>query len=625
VKIGGYRIELGEIESTLREHQAVGEAVVLAADDEGGNKRLVAYVVPAGEVALDTGELRTFVRDKLPEYMVPKTVITRDKLPLTANGKIDRAALAADDVPAPAANRGPVTPRTPLEQQLAQHWRDVLGIAEVGIYDSFFDLSEDSLQAVNLVSKISDTVGKQLGVRFLFSHPTIAELSAALDGSDTEDSTKDGKADGAMVNGKPEGSIVSERRDLLSLYAAGKFPPVDGAGVLAMPAGLFERAGLRPLDVADRLMKLDMPMLCGFVNTNLGRIATIMIPRLDTADLYLHRERLVETIIGGIEMAARLGAKHVSLSGLLVSATDYGRAVAQAVEGRTDLPRLTSGHDTTSASVLLVVENLLRVSGRRMENEVLGVLGVGSVGKASMHLLLTYLPHPRKLILCDPYAATGDSARGRASGIPGRIKKAADEARQLGYQGDIQIIGGTSALPDEFYEATVISADTNAPDIVDVARLVPGTMLVDDSIPPCYDRDAAMARVEEKADILFGQGDMVRCDTPMQKVLGWPSLMYELAGEEGVKWFEENTPDASSIVDITSSVLSNIIVGQEGVTPFVGPSDPDRCHRQIEVLRENGYVGGPPQCDGLFLSEESIARFRDQFGGVTEHAAAQKS
>jgi hypothetical protein len=260
-----------------------------------------------------------------------------------------------------------------------------------------------------------------------------------------------------------------------------------------------------------------------------------------------------------------------------------------------------------------------------MGNEALGILGVGSVGRASMHMLLSYLPHPRMLILCDPYAATSDSQRGRASAIPSRLKHAAEEARtKLGYQGEIKIIGGTSTLPDEFYEATLISADTNAPDIVDVARLRPGTMLCDDSIPPCFDRDIAMARIEERADVMFAQGDVVRCATPMDKMFSWPPLMYELAGEEGVEYFVRNTPDASSTVDITSSVLSNLIAGQEGISPVVGPADPDRCHRQIEILRENGYVGGAPQCDGLFVSEEAIARFREQFG-VTEHAAATVS
>jgi amino acid adenylation domain-containing protein len=618
VKIGGYRIELGEIESTIREHPAVREAVVLAVD-EGENKRLVAYVVAGGEKPPETGELRTFIRDKLPEYMVPKTVILRDKLPLTANGKIDRDALAGSDIPGLDAARGPVAPRTPLEAQLAEHWCDVLGIDQVGIHDSFFDISDDSLQAVNLVSKISDTVGKQLGVRFLFAHPTIAELSAALgDGESGGEDETDGTERAATMNGEVKpGSVRTERRDLLTLYSAGQIPQVDGAGVLATPAGLFERAGINPGDVAHRLMALDLPHLCGFIETNLGRIATIMVPRLDTAELYLNRERLVETIVSGIEMGARLGANNISLSGLLVTATDYARSVAAAIEGRTDLPPVTSGHDTTSAAVLLNVENLLGMTGRRMEDEVLGILGVGSVGKSSMHLLLKYLPHPRKLILCDPYAATSDSPRGPAAGLTGRLRKAADEVRNvIGYTGEIEIIGGTNTLPDEFYEATVISADTNAPDIVNVAKLRPGAMLVDDSIPPCYDRDVALARIADKGDLLFGQGDVIECATPMQKVFGWPPLMYELAGEEGVDWFAANTPDAFSTTQITSSVLSNVLVAQEGIGPVTGPSEPDRAYRHAEILRKNGYFGGPPQCDGVMIPEDSIARFVAQFGGA---------
>jgi pyochelin synthetase len=627
VKIGGYRIELGEIESTIREHEAVREAVVLAVDDEGDSKRLVAYVVGDGENPPETGELRTFIRDKLPEYMVPKTVILRDELPLTANGKVDREALLKSDLPQLDAARGPVAPRTPLEVQLGQHWRDVLGVKEVGIYDSFFDLSDDSLQAVNLVSKISETVGKQLGVRFLFAHPTIAELSATLGQADTEDQAMDGQTSDPSGNGEvKKGSVTTERRDLLTLYASGKIPQVDGAGVLATPAGMFERAGINPGDVAHKLMALDTPHLCGIIDTNLGRIATIMVPRLDTAELYLHRERLVETIVSGIEMGARLGAKNISLSGLLVSATDYGRGVAAAIKDRKDLPPVTSGHDTTSASVVLNVENMLSMTGRSMENEVLGILGVGSVGKASMHLLLTHLPHPRKLILCDPYAATGDSPRGPAAGLPSRLRKAADEARNvLGYKGEIQVYGGTSKLPEEFYEATVISADTNAPDVVDVAKLRPGAMLVDDSIPPCYDRDAALARVAEKADVLFGQGDVIECATPMQKVFGWPPLMYELAGEEGVDWFAANTPDAYSTTQITSSVLSNVLVAQEGISPFTGPSEPGRAGKHIEVLRKNGYVGGPPQCDGVLIPAESIARFVEQFGAAGKRNAKATS
>jgi pyochelin synthetase len=610
VKIGGYRIELGEIEKTLKEHQAVRDAIVLAVNDDGESKQLAAYVVTAGGNPPETGELRTFVRDKLPEYMVPKTVTLLEELPLTANGKVDRAALAARDLPAPAASRGRVSPRTPLEEKLAQHWIEVLGVTDVSVYDNFFDLSDDSLQAVNLVSKVSETVGKQLGVRFLFSHPTIAELSAALDKPATEDQGAAGAARGGQAKGeKYEAGVRFETRDLLNLHAAGKLAPVDGAAILALPAGLFDRAGIDP---ADRTAAIDalggLPMLVGIISTDLGRIAAVMIPRLDTAALYLDRQGLVETILEGLEMGSRLGARTASLSGLLVSATDYGRAVAAALEGRPELPRVTSGHDTTAASVLLVVETILRRGGRQMADEVLGCLGVGSVGRASLHLMLTKLPHPRGLVLCDPYAQHGT------------VEQVADEVRAtLGYKGDIRVIGGTATLPEEFYEATLISADTNAPDIVEVARLKPGTMLVDDSIPPCYDRDDALARVAEKADVLFAQGDVVRSARPMGKLLHLPPMLTQLTGQQGVDEFVRTTPDASSPVDITSSVLSSLLVGREGIEAHVGPSDPARCYKHIDLLRGLGFEGGPPQCDGEFLSEESVIRFRKQFG-VTNHA-----
>jgi pyochelin synthetase len=109
----------------------------------------------------------------------------------------------------------------------------------------------------------------------------------------------------------------------------------------------------------------------------------------------------------------------------------------------------------------------------------------------------------------------------------------------------------------------------------------------------------------------------------MQKTFGWPALMYELAGEEGVAWFAANTPDAYSMTQITSSVLSNVLAAQEGIAAMTGPSEPERAYRHVEVLRKNGYRGGPPQCDGVMIPEESIARFVEQFGaGGKQNAKA---
>jgi pyochelin synthetase len=613
VKIGGYRIELGEIEGVLREHRAVRAAVVLAAADDGQSRRLVAYVVAAGDPPPKTGELRAFLRDKLPEYMIPKTVILLDALPLTANGKIDRSALAAYDLPSAADGRAAAPPRTPLEEKLAQLWSQALGVTNVGIDDNFFDLSRDSLQAVRLVSKMSAAVGRHLTVRFLFAHPTIAELSAALEAPMTNGKGANGQARNGRSHTEELGDgIVLERRDLLTLFAAGKLAPVDAAALLALPSALFDRVGL---DQAGSEAAIDavlggLPLLGEIMTTPLGRIAVIMIPRLNTAELYADVQDLVGAIVEGLELAGRLGASTASLTGLLASATDYGRAVLAAVDGRTDLPRVTTGHDTTAASVVLGVRNILRQGGRELAGESLGCLGLGSVGKASLRLLLARVPHPRELLLCDLY------------GKVGMLEQFAHELRTtLGYRGEIRVMGATSTLPDEFYEATLIVGATNAPDVLDVDRLRPGTLVVDDSVPPCYRREVALARVQERYDLLFAEGGVLHAGEPIGKLIHVPGAVPQLMGPEGVEEFLRNSPDASSPSGITSCILSSLLTARvDGLAPSVGPADPGRCAQHVDALLQLGFEAGPLQCDGELLSAEAISRFREQFGARPGHA-----
>ena len=134
VKIRGFRIELGEIEAALGQHPAVREAVVLAREDAPGEKRLVAYVV-ADSTA---DELRRFLKDKLPEPMVPAVIVLLDALPLTPNGKVDRRALPAPDRSRPELEKAFVAPRDDLELQLAHIWEEVLGVRPVGVTRQFF-------------------------------------------------------------------------------------------------------------------------------------------------------------------------------------------------------------------------------------------------------------------------------------------------------------------------------------------------------------------------------------------------------------------------------------------------------------------------------------------------------
>jgi amino acid adenylation domain-containing protein len=181
VKVHGYRVELGEIEAALRSHGAVEDAVVLARDGE-----LVAYV--SGAPALpgpfaeepSPGVLREHLKSSLPPYMVPAMIVRLDKMPLTANGKVDRQALAARPVETAAPSCAYVAPRTETEKALAAIWGELLK-ADVGIDDDVFDLGAHSLMAMKALTRVRDAFGVDLALRNLFEHPTVAGLAQAID------------------------------------------------------------------------------------------------------------------------------------------------------------------------------------------------------------------------------------------------------------------------------------------------------------------------------------------------------------------------------------------------------------------------------------------------------------
>ncbi|OKH59462.1 non-ribosomal peptide synthetase [Scytonema sp. HK-05] len=176
VKIRGFRIELGEIEAVLGQHPNVRETVVIATQEVVGAQRLVAYLVANQQPAPTTGELRAFLKQKLPEYMLPSAFVVLDTLPLTPNGKLDRRALPKPSGE-PELSQGFVAPRTPTEEILANIWASVLGIESVGIHDNFFELGGDSILSIQIIAK-ANTAGVQLSAKQMFEHQTIAELAA---------------------------------------------------------------------------------------------------------------------------------------------------------------------------------------------------------------------------------------------------------------------------------------------------------------------------------------------------------------------------------------------------------------------------------------------------------------
>ncbi|MCA2219586.1 condensation domain-containing protein, partial [Jidongwangia harbinensis] len=176
VKIRGFRIELGEIESALDALDGVDRALVVATPDTGSGRRLIGYVRSAA--GLDPAALRAALAQSLPDYMVPAAIVVVDEFPLTVNGKVDRAKLPAPEVTAAVSGRGP---RDAREEILCGLFAEVLGVAEVGIDDSFFDLGGHSLLATRLVSRIRSALDVELPVRDLFDTATVAGLARRLD------------------------------------------------------------------------------------------------------------------------------------------------------------------------------------------------------------------------------------------------------------------------------------------------------------------------------------------------------------------------------------------------------------------------------------------------------------
>jgi amino acid adenylation domain-containing protein len=237
VKVRGFRIELGEIEAVLADHAAIRQAVVLAREDVPGQKRLVAYIVPTNDQRPTTNiqatgrspqqgdkqtsrqadgetvtqhstlntqnfssilsELRAFLQDKLPRYMLPAAFVVLDELPLTPNGKVDRRALLAPAKEQSAQLAPYEPPRTEQEATLVQLWEQVLMVGRVGIHDNFFDLGGDSMMVIQLVAR-AHQVGYQLNPRQVFQYQTVAELAKCIDDRTTLRSDQTDQAIGVL-------------------------------------------------------------------------------------------------------------------------------------------------------------------------------------------------------------------------------------------------------------------------------------------------------------------------------------------------------------------------------------------------------------------------------------------
>ncbi len=180
VKVRGFRIELGEIETVLAKHEAIKEVVVEVRGDTSEEKRIVAYVVSKPEAELSAEDLRYYLVERLPDYMVPNNFVLLESMPLTNNGKVDRKALPEPDAQRPELAESYVAPRTPIEQQLSEIWSAMLGLELVGVNDNFFELGGHSLLATQFVSTVRKQFQIELPLHVIFDSPTVAEMATHI-------------------------------------------------------------------------------------------------------------------------------------------------------------------------------------------------------------------------------------------------------------------------------------------------------------------------------------------------------------------------------------------------------------------------------------------------------------
>ncbi|MEA5498288.1 non-ribosomal peptide synthetase [Limnoraphis robusta Tam1] len=181
VKVRGFRIELGEIEAALSQHPNLLSVAVVLREDIPSQKSLVAYAVPFQEAAPTVGDLRHFLKERLPDYMVPSAFVILESLPLTPNGKVDRKLLPAPDLKSLIEKAEFIAPRTPTEELVASIWAEVLGVEKLSIHDNFFELGGHSLLATQLLSKLSSHLGLNLPLSKLFEAPSVAGFSSYIE------------------------------------------------------------------------------------------------------------------------------------------------------------------------------------------------------------------------------------------------------------------------------------------------------------------------------------------------------------------------------------------------------------------------------------------------------------
>jgi len=324
----------------------------------------------------------------------------------------------------------------------------------------------------------------------------------------------------------------------------------------------------------------------------------LIVAPISGRDLFTDAEVARAQIDAAVAYAARLGARCISLTGLIPAATDLGLAVT-----RLDGVELTTGHAATAASMGLTIEAVASAAGRDLHQAQMCFVGLGAIGTATLRTVLGCLDHPAALLLCDVPAKRG------------HIEALAHEATTvLGFGGEIIFAEATGGLPDFAYHADLFVGATNVTDVIDVARLKPGAIIVDDSFPLCFDLEAAIRRIESAGDILFVNGGSIR----LNEELHWNCALP--AGTPAVSRSFLSQALLPSSEMITGCILSALLPQAGDFRPTIGAVTLEHCRDYWRGFGHLGIAAAPLHCGAWSPKSADLDRFRSSVRQISRTA-----
>jgi amino acid adenylation domain-containing protein len=580
VKIRGFRVELAEVDAALSADPAVREAAAVVQGSDLAHARIIAFVSRRGGASVDEAALSGVLKRSLPAYMVPSRIAIVDALPRLPNGKVDRARLASTIIAPHATNGAAARPSNATEECLLALLKDILEAEQLNVEDDFFAVGGTSLLAMRYLARASEVLGVIIGPGDLLRAPTVASLAESING---------GKLSGWLDSARSasdaaRSALPAMWRPLALARAEGLFDSIDAAAIAYLPDEIAQLPGAKAQ--LARLEKAGPGLFwTGMCHAPFGNIALLVAP-MSGRELFVDMAATRAAIGQLIDYGRRLGARCVALTGLIPAATELGAALP-APEG----VNLTTGHAATAASMALTIEAAAAATGRDLREEAMCFVGLGGIGTATLHALLRCCAHPRSLTLCDVRAKRR------------HLESLAREIRvRHEFRGEIHITTSNGQLPEKIYCATFFVGATNVPNVIDIDRLSPGTILVDDSFPLCFDFHKAKQRFESAADILCVTGGSVALSEPLKWTLALPPGMASVAGG-GI---EASLFPRSTMV--TGCILSSLLPAQ-GLPPTIGAVSPDDCSAYWSGFARLGVKAAPLHCGSWTLTTRDIYRF----------------